>query len=61
MAERGEHATHGQFADNTNVIFEARREYINETFAIFQLKGEALGLYVKTTGVKAVLSPLNQS
>lgn len=46
--------THGQFVDDTNVIVEAKVEYIEATFEIFKCMGNASGLYVKESNVKAV-------
>lgn len=50
-----EQYTHGQFADDTNIIVEAKKEYVDATFDIFQCKGKAFGRFVKEEGVKAIL------
>lgn len=57
VEEAGEQVTHGQYADDTNVILEAKRQYIDATFEIFRLLGRAFGLFVKEVGVQAVLIP----
>lgn len=41
IAVIGEQYTHGQFADDTNVILEAKREYVDATFDIFRCMGRA--------------------
>lgn len=55
--ETGEDYTHGQFVDDTNMVVEVKVEYIEYTFNIFQQMGLASRLFVKESGVKAVLSP----
>lgn len=57
IEETSEQATHGQFVDNTNVIIEVKRNYIDYTFGIFKKMGLASELYVKESGVKVVLVP----
>lgn len=54
IVETEELYTHGQFFDDTNVIVEANKEYVEETFEIFQCMGKALEIFVKEIGVKAV-------
>lgn len=39
------------------MVVEAKREYIDIALGIFNLMGEASGLFVKTTGVKAAMVP----
>lgn len=51
----GEQYTHGQFADDPNVILEAKKEYMEATFDIFRCMGKASRLFVKEEGVKVVL------
>lgn len=55
IEETGDYITHAQFADDTNVIVEAKREYIDNTLDIFRIVGEASSLFVKVEGIKAVL------
>lgn len=57
IAETGEQYSHGQFSDDTNMVIEASRGYIDATFEIFHTMGKASGLFVKTSRVKAVLVP----
>lgn len=52
--ETGEQATHSQFANDINFIFEARKEYIDYNFTVFQKTGAASSLFVKEEGVKVV-------
>lgn len=51
----GEEFTHGQFANDTKVIIEAKLEYVNQIFQLFRTMGDTSGLYVKEVGVKATL------
>lgn len=55
LPETGEQHTHSQFADNAKVITVAKREYVNNTFALFQTFGEASRFFIKEIGVKAFL------
>lgn len=55
LPETGEEHTHDQFSDDTKVIIVAKREYIQNNFALFRTFGEASGLFIKETGVKAFL------
>lgn len=54
IEEMGDQITHGQFAEDTNIIV-AKRTYVDETFRIFNMLGLASGLYVKVVDVKAIL------
>lgn len=54
IVETREQYTHGQFVADTSVIIKAKVQYIHTTFEIFQCMGNASGLYVKETNVKAI-------
>lgn len=55
IKETNDQVMHGQFVDDTNVVIEAERQYVDATFAVFRRMGEASGLHIKYTGVKTVL------
>lgn len=57
VEEIGKQITHNQYADDTTVIIEAKREGIEHLFDIFRMMGKASNLYVKESGVKATLVP----
>lgn len=54
MEEIGEQLIHGQFVDDTHVILEAKRSYIDATFNIFRMMEQTFGIFVKEIGVKAI-------
>lgn len=54
IPETGEQATHGKLVDDTHVLIEARKDYVDETFKVFRTMGRALGLFLKEINVKAV-------
>lgn len=55
ISEIGEQVTHGQFADNTNIMVKEKKEMVEATFGIFHLMDKASNLFVKTSRVKVVL------
>lgn len=54
IPEIDEQATHGQFVDDTHVLIEAWKEFVEESFRVFRFMGNALGLFVKESEVKAI-------
>lgn len=54
IIEIADQYTHGQFVHDTNVIVEAKVEYIQAIFEICRCMGNACGLYVKETDIKVV-------
>lgn len=55
IPETGDQVTHSQLVDDTNVIIEANRDYVEATFDVFRLLGCASSLDIKYSGIKAVL------
>lgn len=60
IAKTGEQYTHKQFANDTIVVVEAKREFIDTTFAIFQLMDRAFGIFIKSYGVKLLWYQANR-
>lgn len=54
IEETEDQYTHCQFVDDTSVLVEARRTYIDQVLYVFRLMGRASSLYIKETNVKAV-------
>lgn len=54
IVETEDQYTHGQFVDDTSMIIEAKVLYVEATFEIFRCMGNASGLYIKETKVKAI-------
>lgn len=57
VPEVDDHITHIQFADDTSILIQAKREYMDNLFQNFKTLGKASGLFVKESGVKVVLVP----
>lgn len=55
IPKTAEQHTHGQFPDDTHVIIEAKKSYVEATLDLFRKFGDASDLYIKEVGVKAVL------
>lgn len=55
IQETDDQVTHSQFVDDRNIVVEAKREYVEETFAVFRKLGDASALHIKYIGVKVVL------
>lgn len=60
IPEIGDQHTHGQFADDTKVMIEAKRAYVDHVFSVFRTLGEASGLFVKETDIVRAVHLLDQ-
>lgn len=58
IEETGEQYTHAQFMDDTSMLIEAKRPIVDQVLLTFWIMGNASGLLIKETNIKAVfISP----
>lgn len=58
IEETGEQYTHGQFIDDTSIIVQSHKRYVDHILSTFRVMGQASSLYIKETRIRAVyISP----
>lgn len=54
IEETDDQYMHGQFVNNTSIVVQAERRYVDHVLDTFWLMGQAFGLYIKKTRIKFV-------